>query len=261
MELDKFYTKDEVAKECISLVPNISSYDLIIEPSAGSGAFSRQIKCLAFDIAPECKGIIQQNWLDTLPFKDESILVIGNPPFGNRGSLAKDFIKHSQKIGAETIAFILPDTFSKASNQSYSLFPKEWKLITEHKLDKEKSFFITKKGFYKVPCSFFIWTKRDNNVDLRKKKLPFSKDFCFLPREDKTADFSINGNSGKIREISEITNPKAEHYIKAKEKTKEELITIFSALRYDFKSSINGGNAWIGQQEILQAYYNYLTLN
>ena len=60
MELDKFYTKDEVATECISLVPDISSYDLIIEPSAGNGAFSRQIKCLAFDIMPECEGIINK---------------------------------------------------------------------------------------------------------------------------------------------------------------------------------------------------------
>ena len=60
------------------------------------------------------------------------------------------------------------------------------------------------------------------------------------------------------KEINEIKNPKAEHYIKAKNKSKEELIFIFSNLSYNFKSSVNGGNAWIGQQEILEAYYQYI---
>lgn len=141
MELDKFYTSPEVAKECISLVPDLETYSLIIEPSAGNGAFSNNLNCLAFDIAPEAKGIQKQDWLKVAPFSKKSILVIGNPPFGNRSCLAKAFIKHSQKIGAETIAFILPDTFSKLSNQSFALFPKEWKLIVEYKLEGEKSFF------------------------------------------------------------------------------------------------------------------------
>lgn len=35
MELDKFYTSPEVAKECISLIPDLETYSLIIEPSAG----------------------------------------------------------------------------------------------------------------------------------------------------------------------------------------------------------------------------------
>ena len=76
----------------------------------------------------------------------------------------------------------------------------------------------------------------------------------FVSRGDVTADFSINGNSGKIKEIKDITNPKAEHYIKAKNKTVEELKNIFSNLDYTKLSSVNGGNFWIGQQEILKAY-------
>ena len=110
MELDKFYTSPEVAKECISLIPDLETYSLIIEPSAGNGSFSNQLKCLAFDIAPEAENIQQQDWLKVEPFPEQSILVVGNPPFGNRSKLAKAFIKQSQKIGAETIAFILPDS-------------------------------------------------------------------------------------------------------------------------------------------------------
>ena len=257
IELDKFYTPKEIALQCINLVPNIAQYDKIIEPSAGNGAFSSQLNCDAYDIEPENENIIKQDWLNYFPKIGEHTLIIGNPPFGARASLAKQFIKHSQEIGAETIAFILPDTFSKITNQSLTLFPQEWKLIVEHKLDN-CNFIINEKEKYYVPCSFYVWTKQESEINLRKIKLPLSDDFSFLPRGDIKADFSINGNSGKIKEIKDITNPKAEHYIQANKKTKQDLIKIFSNLQYKILSSVNGGNYWIGQQEILKAYYDFL---
>lgn len=254
MGLDKFYTPIETAKYCISLVPNLSQYDLIVEPSAGTGSFSQQLQCLAYDIEPEKEGIIQQDWLAlaSLP-KNQHCLVIGNPPFGVRGSVAKQFIKHSQKLGAETIAFILPNTFSKLSNQSLSLFPKNWSLIVERPLENS-TFILPDSKKYFVPCSFYVWTNQSAKINLRQIKEPNNEDFCFLSRESQEADFAINGNSGKVKEISEITNPKAEHYIKALKKPAEELKEIFNLLDYKFFSSVNGGVAWIGQQEILKAY-------
>lgn len=254
MSIDKFYTDPLIAKECIDLIPNIESYQLIIEPSAGNGSFSRQLNCLAYDIEPEDNNIIQQDWLKVKPFKETHILVIGNPPFGNRSSLAKSFIKHSQKIGAETIAFILPDTFSKLSNQSLSLFPKEWKLIVEHKLSNSNFIIQNSKKPYYVPCTFYVWTKKESGINLRQQKIQPTNDFIFVSRGNENADFTINGNSGKVKELYEVTNPKSEHYIKAKDKTAEELKKIFKSLNYTFLSSVNGGNAWIGQQEILKAY-------
>ena len=257
MDLDKFYTPKEVALTCINLVPNIEQYDKIIEPSAGNGSFSLQLECDAYDIAPENEHIIKQDWLNFYPPIGEHTLVIGNPPFGPRASLAKQFIKHSQEIGAETIAFILPDTFSKITNQSFNLFPDNWKLIVEYKLN-DCNFIINDKENYYVPCSFYVWTKQESTINLRKTKLPLSDDFSFLPRGDIRADFSINGNNGKVKEIKDITNPKAEHYIQARKKPKQDLIKIFSNLQYNILSSVNGGNYWIGQQEILKAYYDFL---
>lgn len=253
MSVDKFYTKPAVAEECIKLVPNLDSYSLIIEPSAGDGSFSKQLNCIAYDIEPEDKDIIQQDWLKTTKVDTESLLVIGNPPFGSRSSLAKDFIKHARAVGADTIAFILPDTFSKISNQPETLFPRNWRLIVEHKLS-DSNFTIEGNKNYYVPCTFYVWTKRDGDINLRQIKEPQSEDFSFLPRGSSDADFTINGNSGKIKEPSAVTNSKAEHYIKAKKKTKEELINIFNSLNYAQYSSVNGGNFWIGQQEILKAY-------
>ena len=255
MSLDKFYTPREIAAFCISLVPDMESYDLIVEPSAGTGSFSSQIPaCLAYDLEPAGENIIQQDWLtlSALP-RNNHCLVIGNPPFGQRSSLAKQFVRQAQKLKVETIAFILPNTFSKLSNQSLSLFPKNWSLIVEQPL--ENTNFLRPDGSnYFVPCSFYVWTRRESTINLRQTKEPKNEDFIFLPRESPEADFSVNGNSGKIKEIGEITNPKGEHYIKALKRNKEELKQIFSSLDYTFLSSVNGGVAWIGQQDILKAY-------
>lgn len=257
MGIDKFYTQYNVATECINLITDLNSYDLIVEPSAGNGSFSSQLKCIAFDIEPEADNIIQQDWFKVTKLDASHILIIGNPPFGPRSSLAKDFIKHSRELGAETIAFILPDTFSKISNQSKTLFPENWRLIIEHKLS-DSHFNIENDKKYFVPCSFYVWTKKPGELNLRQQREQPNDDFEFLTRGNPNADFSINGNSGKIKEITEITNPKAEHYIKAKNKSVEELKNIFSKLDYKKVSSVNGGNFWIGQQEILKAYKHYI---
>lgn len=247
VDLDKFYTKKEIAKQCIELL-DLSLYDTIIEPSAGNGSFSSQIKnCIAYDIEPEEEHIIQQDFFLLPPPKGENILIIGNPPFGERCKLAKAFIKKSIDIGAKTIAFILPNTFNKFTNQK--IFPKEWKLIQVKELD-DVCFEVNGKDYY-VPCSFFVWSLVLNGNDLREKEIKEFDDFAFLSRGDKNADFVLNGNSGKIRETSEVTNPKAEHYIKLNYKKAK---SILERIDWEFNSSVNGGVAWLGKQEIIKQY-------
>ena len=59
--IDKFYTKPNIAKQCVSIFAKaieVSSDDLIVEPSAGNGSFIKplkRIKCskVFIDIAPE----------------------------------------------------------------------------------------------------------------------------------------------------------------------------------------------------------------
>lgn len=245
IENDKFYTKQTVAKECINLI-NLSLYDLIIEPSAGNGAFSKHIKCVAYDIEPEDSSIIKQDFLLIDKPQCQNLLIIGNPPFGKRSALAKEFIKKSISIGAKTIAFILPDTFNKITMQK--VFPRDWKLIMVHKITD--TCFETKYSDYHVPCSFFIWSTIIDGDDLREKEVPQCSDFSFLKRGDMTADFVINGNSGKIKDVSEIKNPKSEHYIKASDDVRK----IFEKIKWDFNSSVNGGISWLSQQDIIKKY-------
>jgi hypothetical protein len=251
---DKYYTKKSIAEKCLAMIPDFGSYDTIIEPSAGNGVFSNMIKdCIAYDIEPENKGIITQDFLLLNKIEGNKKLFIGNPPFGERSLLAKKFIQHSITLGAETIAFILPDTFSKFLMQK--VFPQNWKLILEENLGRDG--FEINGETYHVPCSFFVWTKRETTINLRKQELPQPRKIKFLPQFSTDADFTINGNNGKVKELYEVTNRKSEHYIKVLSISEINSIKKQMArIRYSFKSSINGGNAWISQYEILEGYYN-----
>ena len=71
--IDKFYTKNDITKLCLDFIQKSElvidkSRDLIIEPSAGNGAFIEIIKVLCddyklFDLRPENKQIIEQDYL------------------------------------------------------------------------------------------------------------------------------------------------------------------------------------------------------
>jgi len=117
--IDKYYTKSNIVNECIKSIKkytSISQDDLIIEPSAGNGAFIEQIKTLSnnykfYDIEPENDNIIKQDFLDLnydeIIKKYKKKHIIGNPPFGRQSSLAIKFIKKCCEF-ADTISFILP---------------------------------------------------------------------------------------------------------------------------------------------------------
>ena len=114
MQLDKFYTKDSIAKRCLKHI-DLSNYDYVIEPSAGAGAFTRWIdhpKLIAMDIEPESGDIKCQDYLTyEINPKYKNVLVVGNPPFGIKHKLSDSFIRHSLSfINVSTIGFVLPNT-------------------------------------------------------------------------------------------------------------------------------------------------------
>ena len=133
---DKFYTKPAVAKQLINIL-DLQKYDLIIEPSAGNGSFSKNIaNCLALDLFPEDESILQQDFFSFIPPKANNCLVIGNPPFGQQAKLAIAFFRHAANF-ANTIAFILPKSFKKHSIQNR--LPLNFHLEQEYELP-ENSF-------------------------------------------------------------------------------------------------------------------------
>lgn len=159
--LDKFYTKSDVAKTCIDSVdPEL--FEQIIEPSAGSGSFSKQIRgCVAFDLDPEDSSVVEQDWFayEQLREAGSKVLVIGNPPFGQQNSLAVKFINHAAGF-ADTIAFILPRSFMKESVQKL-LYPN---LHLRSNVVLERNSFTLEEEDMDVPCVFQIWDYNSSKV-------------------------------------------------------------------------------------------------
>lgn len=229
-ELDKFYTKDSAVDVCLAYL-NLSEYDCIIEPSAGSGAFSAKIPgALAFDLLPENENIQQADWLtlDKQQFSGfNNILVVGNPPFGTSGSLAYSFIVASMEF-ANTVAFVLPKGFKKDSMKNR--IPLNFELSCE--IDLPENSFTLHGDEYSVPCVFQVWHKSEN---LRTKILYRTTTELFEFVKKNEADFRIQRVGGKAGtasfdlDVSEASN----YFVKnLSEYSNEQLVSSINTLSF-----------------------------
>lgn len=213
---DKYYTKSSIVSLCLQKYQHhiqISQNDIIIEPSAGSGAFYNQLikmtpHTIAYDLYPENTNIIQQDYLTLCNpvVNNGKIHVIGNPPFGRQSSLAKKFIKKSVEF-CDVIGFILPKSFKKESFQSS--FPLHFHLIDSIDLP-ENSFEVDNKS-YDVPCVFQIWEKSDVKREPNKKREPIGYKFV---KKSETPDLSFRRVGVYAGIMSDVIQEKSEqsHY-------------------------------------------------
>jgi len=255
-ELDKFYTNPKIVKNLLNYI-DLDSYDFIIEPSAGNGSFFNEIKNLnsiGLDIHPENDSIKKQDWFDyKIPSAYKNVLILGNPPFGERNNLSRDFIKHAISFSnVNTIAFILPNVYKKHTNQK--VFPNDWRLAQEITLEKDS--FLLNGEPYHVPCSFFIWTKHSGLKNLRFNEDLYKShpDFNFTDEND--FDFFVMGASPKVIKIKgEISVNNRGYYLKSNinpEKLKNNILSInWNAFG---NSSANGGVSWFSKPEFIKIY-------
>ena len=121
--LDQFFTSSVLALKCIQeleQVVDLDDYEQILEPSAGSGRFLDHLpssRTLGIDINPRDSRVQCQDFFTWSFPTNSKLLVVGNPPFGQRGALAVKFIDHAM-IFADTVAFILPRSFNKFTFQN-----------------------------------------------------------------------------------------------------------------------------------------------
>lgn len=229
--LDKYYTPLDKAKYCIDKVYEIieeSNISEVVEPSAGNGSFSLQIPttCWAYDIEPEHKSIIKQDFLTLNVDYLYGRLVIGNPPFGNKMNLAQKFFKKSIEIG-DYVAFILP--ISQLNNTN-SLF--EFDLIYSEDLG------TVPYSDRELHCCFNIYKRPELGLNKRAKtKLETVK----IVRQDSKnydtlKDFDIrmcywgNGSAGKILKNEESYS--AEYKIKITEEFRTGVINVLSSVNW-----------------------------
>lgn len=158
---DKYYTPTDLSLYLINKTFNIigrNNITEIIEPSAGNGSFSNQINnCVAYDIFPENKNIIKQDFLTLKLDYKKGRLFIGNPPFGNRGWTLYKFYKKCIQYG-DYVAFIMPAKFYNYTGIYY-----QFDLLHSEKLNQVK---FTDRCF---DCAFNIY-KRPINGKFNKKE-------------------------------------------------------------------------------------------
>lgn len=171
--LDKYYTQEDVVDYCVSKVEEVVgvNFDVVIEPSAGGGAFINKIeetfKCsekVYLDVEPTSELVMQQDYLEfsTEHLKDCKTLVIGNPPFGTRNTLSVKFFKKSVTY-AEVIAFILPISQLNNNQQMF-----EFDLISSTDLGKRS--YTNDCGLVRdVHCCFNIYKRPNGGLNTKKK--------------------------------------------------------------------------------------------
>ena len=261
--IDKYYTKESIVNSCLNYIKeyiNIEKSDLIIEPSAGNGAFIPGIKLLCdnykfYDLKPEHPDIITQDYLlfdnEHLKTFSNSIHVIGNPPFGRQSSLAIKFIKKSCEF-CDTLSFILPKSFKKDSLQK--TFPLNFHLIFETDLP-EKSFLVDSQE-HDVPCVFQIWQKKTINRMEKEKVNPVN--FKFVKKED-NPDISfrrVGVNAGVIDKSIE-KNVQSHYFIKfTNDNNVDDNIKILSSITYDSDNTV--GPKSISKQELIEKFNQLL---
>lgn len=256
--IDKFYTKKEIAELCINNIKKylkINKDELIIEPSAGNGVFIEYIKQLSnnykfYDILPENEDIIKEDFLEC-KFNDIYNIkkhIIGNPPFGRQSSKAIKFIKKSILLNSDSISFILPKSFKKQSLQKH--FSLNYHLI--YQFDLPHNSFLIDNEEYNVNCVFQIWKKENyNRLNIEKIK-PYN--FEFVKKNDNPDIFirRVGVYAGKIGINYQDKNIQSHYFIKfINIKNKDNIIKKLNNINFDIYKNNTVGARSISKQEII----------
>jgi hypothetical protein len=262
---DKFYTNPETVNLCMSTllkVIAVDKTDLLIEPSAGAGAFIDNIKkitnnYLFIDLMPEHPEIIKQDFLKyEITNNLNRVIIIGNPPFGRQSSQAIKFIKKSCEI-ADIFAFILPMSFKKDSLKRH--IPNNFHNLIEIELKKD-SFNINGK-IHNVPCVFQIWKKESHLRELLVKVIPIGYTFIKKPDEYLENCISVRRvgiNAGKIYTVFEeilSLSIQSHYFIKFDKVLNSNEINKLSNIKYEHNTV---GPKSISKPEIIQAFNTLL---
>ena len=263
--IDKYYTNPTTVNLCIEFIKNnivIDDNDLIIEPSAGNGAFIAGIKSLVYntlfyDIEPDNEEIIRQDFLKFdinitgLNEFQNKIHIVGNPPFGRQSSLAIQFIKKSCEF-ADSISFILPKSFKKDS--LIKKVPLNFHRIFE--VDLPDNSFIVNGDAHNVPCIFQIWAKRSYNRDAIEQIEPLNFNFVKKTENPDISFRRVGVNAGTINTDCD-KSIQSHYFIKfTNDKSVADNIMRLSTITFDFNNTI--GPRSISKQELIQMFNQLL---
>ena len=182
-DFDKFYTHPKIAKKFVDTVNKYASlekFDLVVEPSAGSGNILQYLpsNAIGMDIEPEGDNILQQDFFAyESPYhpltNNIKIATVTNPPFGSgyMNPLAKGFFNHAATF-SELIAFIVPAKWQTSWKVQFQL-NKSFGLYYSELLPKNS--FVLNGEEYDVPCCMQVWSKISLGKDIRIRERPPTK--------------------------------------------------------------------------------------
>ena len=259
--LDQYFTKGEDAKKFVEVLNRLyplKDYDFVLEPSAGGGSFYFQLppNRIGIDLEPLSSEIQRADFFQWQPPEGRGI-VVGNPPFGRRGSLARRFFEKAASF-SDVVAFILPAIFSKPSFHS-GLNP-HFHLEYEEFVDE---FFLPDGSTKKINCVFQIWKKKD----FKREKLlepKEHKDFLLIHRHisrtspeellslENDYDFAYGQISGKINNIRDVK--KGSQFFVKDVSAHKKVKSIFEKMDWEVLKKYSMGPLSLGRGDIIKQY-------
>lgn len=268
--MDQFYTTDKVAQHCfnvLSSLVDIGSYDVVLEPSAGKGAFFKLLPPstrIGIDLEPKCDGVRQTDFLKYVHEVGKTYLVIGNPPFGKISSLAVKFFNRAAAF-SEVIAFIIPRTFKRVSIQNQ--LDSSFHLLHSEDLPLKPCCF---EPAMSAKCCFQVWINKHDTLRPYVVYNKTHKDFSFVklgpldannqPTPPTTADFAMKAYGSGCGEIVteglETLRPKSWHWIKSNIDV-NVLMARMKKLDYSMSKDTVRQDS-LGQQELIFLYESWM---
>ena len=256
LDLDQYYTSEKDMIYCVNktldiLQKNGYTVSEFLEPSAGQGVFSNYLytsgkNVIALDIEPKAEGIIEADYLTYSLEYMKNRLIIGNPPYGVRLNLARQFYNKSVQIG-DYISFILPISQLNNTKTMY-----KFDLLYSEDLGE-----LIFSGDRKVHCCLNIYVRPKNG--LNKKKSSKLKDVEIVRNDSKRyKDFEFDiricrcgdATAGKILKDGETYS--GEYKIKIhNEALKDRIIDVLT--NTDWKKELKSVTAmlYISQYNII----------
>ena len=256
--LDQFYTRPEVARDCVArvraFVRDLGWSVAWIEPSAGDGAFLQFLPepRIGLDIAPARQGIECADFLTWRPKPTEArIVVVGNPPFGKNASVAVRFFNHAARF-ADIVAFVVPRTFQKDSTKTK--LAQSMSLAFEMSLGPDGFLFDGQP--YDVPTVFQVW-RRDAAAGTarREPSLRTHPHFAFL-RTPAEADFAFQrvGARAGLVSLEGLRKSPQSHYFIQVITPDIDVMAVLRSVDWSPLKHRTAGNPSIGKAELIGEY-------
>ena len=266
VEGEQYFTPVDTARKCVEFVAErfpLENFDLVVEPSAGEGAFFEQLPVssrIGIDIEPRHPGLVQADFLAWRTATNQGrTLTIGNPPFGQRAAIAFEFINAACSF-SDVVAFILPRSFNKYT--FINRVPRYFHLVDSFECSE---FYAPDGTTVEVRTVFQIWEKRpeirniihlaDSHPDFEMKHAHISRTSeADLSRLRSEFEFTIPqvGASFFPRDV-EVVDKGSHWFIKPKDVLVRKR---FEVLDFSFLDGMNTAHKSLSKRDIIAAYQN-----